>query len=157
MSVNIASNNCFPPQVMPTRRAFQSDELPRRYSHINCPFRSRSKLSTLQPPFGPLVVVLAVLWQPLRCAGSRLGGTAADITAGPVRAEALGAPVAGVTTTGTWREHLILRVGPGGTLSDFVGRSTRKGCTSPILVRRFAGGDRLGGTATFPRKRAYRR
>ena len=46
---------------------------------------------------------------------------AADITAGSVRAEALGERVAGVTTSGTWREHpilTILRVGLGGTVSD---------------------------------------
>ena len=155
----IASNICFPPQVMPILREFHSDEIPRasRYSQFNCPFRSRSKLSTLLPPFGLRVVVLAVLWHHLRCAGSRLGSTAADITAGSVRAEALGAPVAGVTTSGTWQEQLILRVGLGGTVFDFVGRATGKGGTSPILVRRFAGGDRLGGTATFRRKQAYRR
>ena len=184
----MATHICFPPQVTPNLREFHSDELPSRYSQFNNPFRSRSKLSTLLRPFGPVVA----MWQLPRWAGSRLGSTAADITAGVVRVEALGAPVAGVTTSGTWRDHLILRAGPGcalsavagvttsGTLREhlnlrlsafagatisgtcrvgpavtlyaFVGRITHKGWMSLILVRRFAGGGRLGGIARCRRK-----
>ena len=196
MAVKLASNICVLPQVMPTLREFHSDELPSRYSQFNNPFRSRSKRSALLRPFGPVVA----MWQLPQWAGSWLGSTAADITAGVLRVEALGAPVAGVTTSGTWREHLILRAGPGctlsavagvttsgtwrehlnlrlsafagattsgtwrehiilragpaGTLSAFVGRFTLKGWMSLILVRRFAGGGRLGVIARCRRTHA---